>query len=120
MCCTFGFLHMLLIWGTQGSGFAVGMQLTVALPMQDTLVGSTFAADNNKWLGSPQATLMGMYNGNMSAVLLQLDACVSLPHQLPPVPSPSTGWSLCRALRAHFKSTGCRVDCACCKRQILD
>ena len=42
--------------------------------MQDTLVGPTFAGDDNKWLGSPQATLMGMYNGNMSSVLLQLNA----------------------------------------------
>lgn len=61
------------------------MQLTVALHMQDTLVGPTFAADGNKWLGSPQATLMGMYNGNKSAVLLQLDACVPKPHH--PTPS---------------------------------
>ena len=100
--------------------FANGMQLTVALHIQDTLVGSTFAADNNKWLGSPQATLMGMYNGNMSAVLLQLDACVPEPHHPPPVPSPFTGWSLCGALREHFKGTGCESYCACCKRQILD
>ena len=42
--------------------------------MQDTFTGPTFAADGNRWLGSPQATLMGMYNGNMSSVLLQLDA----------------------------------------------
>jgi len=41
---------------------------------QDTFVGPTFAADGNKWLGSPQATLMGMYNGNMSSTILQLDA----------------------------------------------
>ena len=47
-------------------------QLVVEL--QDTFVGPTFAADGNKWLGSPQATLMGMYNGNMSSTILQLDA----------------------------------------------
>lgn len=42
--------------------------------VQDTFVGPTFAANGNKWLDSPQATLMGMYNGNMSSVILQLNA----------------------------------------------
>jgi len=42
--------------------------------VQDTLVGPSFAGDGNKWLSNPQATLMGMYNGNMSSVLIQLDA----------------------------------------------
>ncbi|CAL5220207.1 g2181 [Coccomyxa viridis] len=41
---------------------------------QDTFTGPSFAGNGNMWLGSPQATLMGQYNGNMSSVLLQLDA----------------------------------------------
>jgi hypothetical protein len=41
---------------------------------QDTFTGPTFAGNGNKWLGGPQATLMGMYNGNMSSVLLKLNA----------------------------------------------
>lgn len=42
--------------------------------VQDTFTGPSFAGNGNMWLGSPQATLMGQYNGNMSSVLLQLDA----------------------------------------------
>ena len=75
--------------------------------MQDTLVGPTFAGDDNKWLGSPQATLMGMYNGNMSAVLLQLDAYAPNLRHPAPVPSPFIGWLFCGPLRDHFKGTGC-------------
>ncbi len=44
------------------------------LRAQDTFTGPTFAGNGNKWLGGPQATLMGMYNGNMSSVLLKLNA----------------------------------------------
>ena len=42
--------------------------------MQETLLSPSFAGAGNKWLDSPQATLMGMYNGNMSSVLIRLDA----------------------------------------------
>jgi hypothetical protein len=37
-------------------------------------VSQRSAASNGAFLGSPQASLSGSYNGNQSNVLLQLDA----------------------------------------------
>lgn len=42
--------------------------------MQDYLVSQDMASKNGSFADSPQATLTGMVKGNMTTVLLQLDA----------------------------------------------
>lgn len=54
-------------------------------PMQGQFASSTLAPTNGTWLGGPQASLSGSYNGQQKTVLLTLAACVAAS---PPCPRP--------------------------------